>query len=151
MPTTRMTIKYVNEPKEGKSRGSIKATDDTFLGCPQALLKLFEKGKTYDVTYSESGEWKTVTGATEVETERPRLAASNPSPTSQTKYETCAKDAERMYVCSLVNAFIQAGKIEPTAEHVTKATNAMRVAWQRTFGGQDGTFQASEAGRVARG
>jgi hypothetical protein len=32
MPTMTMTVKYVNPPKAGKQRGSIKGADDQILG-----------------------------------------------------------------------------------------------------------------------
>jgi hypothetical protein len=32
MPTMTMTVRYVNPPKPGKQRGSIKGTDDQILG-----------------------------------------------------------------------------------------------------------------------
>jgi hypothetical protein len=54
MPTTTMTVRYVNPPKPGKQRGSIKGTDDQILGVFADKLHLFESGATYEIEYSET-------------------------------------------------------------------------------------------------
>jgi hypothetical protein len=56
---------------------------------------------------------------------------------------TSPEDSERMFVCSLMNAFIQAGKIEPEQGRVIKAVNVLREAYHATFG-SDGMRQAAE-------
>lgn len=155
MPTTRVTIKYVNEPKEGKTRGSIKGTEGDFFGCPQGMLRHFQAGKTYDVTYSESGEWKTVTGAAEVlaEVRRGAPASSEPAAPSTGGYykPTCPQDAERMFVCATLGALIRAGEVKNDKRQLWNTTNMLRDLWQASFGEGAGTFTASEASRVARG
>lgn len=71
MPTTTMTIAYINPPKPGKQRGSIKGTDGRFLGCFADKFHLFEIGQTYDVEYNEipmnGTVLKTVKSATLIE------------------------------------------------------------------------------------
>lgn len=151
MPSTTKTIKYVNEPKEGKNRGSIKATDETFLGVPQGLLHLFQPGKTYDIDYTEKGEWKTVTGASEVRSE-PRVVASNAAPaTAGNNYRqpTAPSDSKQMFVCANLTAMIRAGKVENTKEAVWATTQMFSNTWDHMFGNIG--FHASEVGRIARG
>jgi hypothetical protein len=55
-----VTVKYLNPPKEGKTRGSIKGTNNEFFGVDAAKLSMFTIGMTYDIRYSENGEWRTV-------------------------------------------------------------------------------------------
>lgn len=50
---TILTVKYVNPPKEGSKRGSIKTIDDEFYGVWPETMHVFEPGQTYDVEYSE--------------------------------------------------------------------------------------------------
>jgi hypothetical protein len=47
---------------------------------------------------------------------------------------TAPQDSERMFTCSLLNAFIRAGQIEPNEEHLVKAIEVLRRAYRRTFG-----------------
>jgi len=52
---------------------------------------------------------------------------------------------EQMFVSEVLTAYINNGRCEP--EKLTQTINYIRVAWNRTFGGSDGTFLASEAGQ----
>lgn len=153
MPNIRMTVKYINDPKPGKVRGSIKGTDDSFLGVHQDKLSQFEVGKTYDIEYTENGEWKTVTSAREIPIEKPHLVTNEAKPASSsgTYRETCAKDAERMFVCATLGALIKAGEVKNDKRQLWEATNMLRGLWGATFG--DGnTFYATDAGpRAVRG
>ena len=54
MPTMTMTIKYVNPPKPGKQRGSIKGIDDQIVGVFADKLHLFREGGTYEIDYTET-------------------------------------------------------------------------------------------------
>jgi hypothetical protein len=47
---------------------------------------------------------------------------------------TAPQDSERMFTCSLLNAFIRAGQIEPNEEQIVKAIEVLRRAYRRTFG-----------------
>jgi hypothetical protein len=47
---------------------------------------------------------------------------------------TSPQDSERMFTCSLLNAFIRAGQIEPNEDHLVKAIEVLRRAYRRTFG-----------------
>lgn len=52
MATANVKIQYVNQPKEGKSWGSIKTVDGKYYGVKQAMLSQFAKGQSYDIEYS---------------------------------------------------------------------------------------------------
>ena len=47
---------------------------------------------------------------------------------------TAPHDSERMFTCSLLNAFIRAGQIEPIEDHLVRAIDVLRRAYRRTFG-----------------
>ena len=75
-------------------------------------------------------------------------AAAPPAPPSaagNTYRETCPKDAERMFVCSTLNAFIQAGKVHLEPEQLAAATMMLRRLWQYAFNGNGGTLTATAA------
>lgn len=150
MPTIRMCIKYINPPKQGKQRGSIKGTDDTFIGCFPDKLALFEPGRTYDIEVTETESngvtYQNVKSAKLVEI-APAAAAS--SSTSNTYRETCPSDAKRMFVCAQLSALIRAGEVKNDKAALWTTTQMLCALWDHTFGDAS-TFHASEAQR-ARG
>ena len=50
---------------------------------------------------------------------------------------TAPRDAERMFVCSTLNAFIQTGRINDDVETLTRAVRDLRQVWAETFGIDD--------------
>lgn len=58
MPTTNVTIEFVNQPKEGKRFGSIKTKEIGYVGVKPADLSQFTKGSQYQIEYAERGEYK---------------------------------------------------------------------------------------------
>jgi hypothetical protein len=166
MPTTQMTIKLINQPGS-TGRGSIVGTDDQRLGIFPEKAGLFEVGKTYEIDYTETDRngrtLRNVKNAKQVAASPPASepfvsGAYRPSATTQAAAApasngngyyrpTSPQDSERMFVCSLMNAFIQAGKIEPEQWKVITAINVLRTAYQKTFGFDDRIFTPSEAGR----
>ena len=127
--------------------------------------------RTYDVDYNEvpmNGTiLKTVKSATLIEPEpqpTPPARRTSPSRASEraaeagtaavqspqsaaggfnTYRETCPRDAERMFVCSTLNAFIQAGKVHLEPEQLASATMMLRRLWQYAFNGNGGTLTAT--------
>jgi hypothetical protein len=153
MPNIRMTVKYVNPPKAGKNRGSIKGADDSFLGVFADKLHLFEAGKTYDIEYLEQSVngvvYKNVKSATAIEGGTTTAAASASIPReSNGGYGNVNKD-EQIFVCALLKELIASGSIKYDKRELWEATNLLRGLWGATFGSTN-TFVASEAGKVAR-
>lgn len=153
MPTIRMCVKYVNPPKPGKQRGSIKGTDDTFIGCFPDKLALFEPGRTYDIEVTETESngvtYQNVKSAKPVETAPAAAAASTPANGNNSYRETSASDARRMFVCSQLNALIRSGEVKNDKAQLWTTTQMLCALWDHTFG-EASTFRASEAQR-ARG
>ncbi|XUM21015.1 hypothetical protein ACRAVF_27005 [Bradyrhizobium oligotrophicum S58] len=50
---------------------------------------------------------------------------------------TSPRDAERMFVCSMMNALIETGKVETNVHAMIGSVNALRQVWQATFGADD--------------
>jgi hypothetical protein len=136
--TTTIQVKYVNPPKDGKKRGSIKTTADEFFGVWADKIHLFEAGKTYEIEVTETSSngvtYRNVKTVKMVETPPAQVASAVAASSSGTYRETCARDAERMFVCSLMNAFIQAGKADLNGPSLVNHTLMLRKVWQHTFG-----------------
>jgi hypothetical protein len=147
MPNMTMTVKYVNPPKAGKQRGSIKGADDQVLGVFADKMHLFEPGSTYESEYTETESsgvtYRNVKSATAVATAP--TTSSSPSPTAHNTYrETSANDAKRMFVCANLSALIRAGEVKNDKASLWNATQLLCSLWDHTFG-EAGTFRASEA------
>ena len=150
-----VTVKYVNPPKDGKKRGTIKTTDDQFIGVWADKIHLFEVGKTYELEMTETESngvtYRNVKTVKMVETPPAQVAAAAAAVSGGGTYrETCAKDAERMFTCSILNAFIQAGKVDLNGPQLVNHTLMLRKVWQHTFG-QTAEAAAAVPAKVAAG
>jgi hypothetical protein len=58
MATANVTIKFVNQPKEGKKFGSINTEEMGFFGVKPGDLGQFTKGQKYEIEYTQRGEYK---------------------------------------------------------------------------------------------
>lgn len=134
--TTTIAVKYVNAPKEGKQRGSIKGTNNEFFGVPANKLSQFEPGMTYDIRYTQDGEWRTVVSGTLIEPERKAEPARKTAapPAGDTNRATHPTDAERMWVCSLLNAAISARVVDPRdPKALAEITMIYKRLWNYAF------------------
>jgi hypothetical protein len=128
-------VQYVNPPKPGKKKGTIKTTDGKLFGVWANTLSEFEPNETYAVEYTEE-EWRgqsyrTITKAT---LEANRTAGPSPQRSRNSHRETSPADAERMFVCSLLKAEIGAGKLSLKTKELIEAIERTRAAWAKTFG-----------------
>lgn len=69
--------------------------------------------------------------------EPPRATSPGGNGAGQYYRPTSPKDAERMMVCSTLNAFIQTGRIDCHRDHLTAAIAELRAAYAATFGQDD--------------
>ena len=133
MPTATITVKWVNQPKPGKKKGSIKTADDQIFGVWADKLGNFQQNGIYDIEY-DTEDWNGQTYKT-IKSAALKGQASRPMGRGpMAPRETSMKDAERMFVCSLINAAIQAGKVEFTGASLETAVNGLRRVWANTFG-----------------
>ncbi len=135
--TARITVSFINQPKPGKTNGTIKTKDDQLYGVKPDMLALFEQKKTYDIEFSSrefNGQtYKTVTSVKKVE-DAP-AASANGAGTSYGRYgATDDKTAERIFVCGGLNAAIEGGHVDLNTEHLTNLVNIFRLVWDDTFG-----------------
>lgn len=141
MPTHTMTIADITHPKPDKKRGAVKGTDGARFGCFAEKIGLFEIGKTYEIEHTD-GEYKNVTSAKpavasvhSLDAARAAAAPATSSPPRDKEFgwQTHPVDAERMFVCSTLNAFIAAGKVSLDSKELAAATIKLRGLWNYTF------------------
>jgi hypothetical protein len=134
MSTATVHVRYVNQPGEGKKLGTIKDVDGVVYGVAPEKLSLFQPGHQYSVEYSER-EWQGRTFRT-ITAVSNGSGVSIPLPARRPPFrETSPVDAERMFVCGLLNAAVAAGKVEPiSAASIIGCVQAARAAWRATFG-----------------
>lgn len=159
MPSLTMTVKYVNPPTQGKRRGTIKGADNQYLGVFGDKIHLFQAGQTYEIEYTESTSTDGVTYRNVVTASQVMPAqASKPvadvpvrnNGGGNTYRETCAKDAERMFVCGALNAALHSSQVQPTRQSVGVFVNVLRGVWRDSFGVGD-IDAPYETQRQARG
>jgi len=167
MPTMRMLVQSIEPP--GKSRrvivGVDPATNQTArVGAFKETVGLFQAGVTYDIEYTESTfEGRTlrnVKSATAIEA-MPVKATSTAAPSAATGFgtqsssefnrQTHPTDAERMWVCSILNAAIQSGRVPFDKQSLAQATLMLRGLWRYAFVESEQSTFVSGAARIARG
>jgi hypothetical protein len=137
---TQIEVAYVNDPKPGGKKGSVKTKDGAYYGVWADKLSLFKPGGTYEVEYDESQfQGKTyrniktdkgIKTILEPGTETPDQYKSN----GTFKYATNPTDAERMFVCSILNAYVAAGKVMLNSTEIEHGVKMLRSVWGDTFG-----------------
>lgn len=136
MPSLTMTIAEI---KIGKP-GHIKGTDGAQIGLWPEKADLFQIGKTYEVEYTETEKngrtYKNVKGAKDTGAPQtsPSLPLSSNGGSTNTYRRTDPADSERMFVCSILGSFIEAGQVTLDKEQLWNATKMLRLLWLHTFG-----------------
>jgi len=142
--TAIVKVAFVNDAKDGRKMGNIKTVEGVYYSVPVNMLGLFARGGTYEVVYEDN----VYQGRTyhHIKTIKQQGGESSPAENKTTngtgghKYgATDNATAERIYVCGALNSFIAAGKIDPNANSVRIATDALRTAWRQTFGAPQGS------------
>lgn len=138
---------------------------------PTRCLVHTTEDKKYGVWNDKVGKWGLEAGATyEVETETTEVNGRNltnitkaakvsvaparepfvsgayrePAATPP-RPATCPTDAERMFVCSILNALIQAGEVKNDKTALWTTTQMLRGLWKHTFGFDTVNQQIAEA------
>jgi hypothetical protein len=151
-----ITVQAINFPPEGKKRGTIRTTEGQTLGVWPEKISLFRQGGTYDVAIEErnfnGATLRNITDARPLATP-PAAAAEQQANTGNGNAgnggnagyyrPTAPVDAERMFVCSILNAFVQAGKVELEPRSLAAATMMLRRLWAYAFVANGGTFEAA--------
>ena len=141
---TQIHVAFVNAPRPGDKKGSLKTKDGVYYGVWADQWSRIEgqvqEGGTYEIEYDES-EFKGKTYRN-IKTEKgikTILAPGTETPDQYKgngtfKYATNPTDAERMFVCSIMNAYVAAGKVMMNGTELVHGVKILRSVWQETFG-----------------
>lgn len=152
--TITLTLSHVSYPEEGASRGWIKGTDNTIIGVFEDKIGMFQKGKTYDIEYTEANAngktYKNFKSAVPVETGRAQSASSSTSSSSTHVPEGGASKDEQIFVMCGLKELIRAGLVNDNQQAIIRTILMLRGAFRAGFLDAGNTFTQSEAGRAAR-
>lgn len=131
-----VTVQFVNPPKPGKKRGTIKTTEGETFGVWPDRMSLFQAGGTYDIAL----ETTTYNGAslTNVIDVRP---ISGPTPVRQADRHDAAPAAaisgkdEQIFVLAILKELIRAGHVKGDKQEIWNAIAMLRNQWLHSFGG----------------
>ena len=133
MSTIKIAPKYVNAAGAGKKYGSVVHQDGVKYLVKQEHMGSFHKGVEIEVeTRSEPWTNGTLIASPVLGQQAPSPAPSNGNGHKANDAET----AERIYVCGIVNNWVQgaASRGHITQEQLVTVTNAARGAYAATFG-----------------
>ena len=147
--TTVIEVVAIAKQKEGRKTVGVKGATEhgelwvNFYADKAATL---ERGERYEIQYQ--GDLKLVTSFKHI-TPHGHQATGNEAPrtpqqgngkkmdTQNYFRPTSPRDAERMFVCSTLNAFIQTGRVPNEVPALVSYVTALRDVWQQTFGADD--------------
>jgi hypothetical protein len=143
-----ITVAKVWQPFEpGGKKGKIVDTQGIKWGVFTDKLGLYQEGGTYDIEYDhwlnprDGKVYHTIvesapTGGAPQQAAPQAAAPIAPRPNGHIapRQRTDPTDAERMFVCSILNAFVSANKVEPDLTTLVGDVNMLRDVWRNTFG-----------------
>ena len=127
MPEVEITVQYVNFPKEGKRRGSIKTAEGEYYWADAATLKRFSKGEVCTLEYDSSpkeggGEWRTI---------KRKVSTSATAPVPQFRNPTAPKDSIQIFVTAILKGMVSP---QDTQASIIAKGNMLKAAYQNLFG-----------------
>jgi hypothetical protein len=138
----RITVQYVNPPKGGKKRGTIKDSSGNLYGVWPDKIGLFQPGATYDVEINESHVNGTVfRNITDGVLCAPRKIGTIPAtniapelPAGGNGNRPPGNKDEQLFVLALAKSLIEAGEIHADEQELVTAITVLREVWRQTFG-----------------
>lgn len=130
MAVANITVAFVNPPKAGQKKGSVKAEDGTYYGVWPDKLHQYVKGGHYTVEYDEqTGSdgriWKTISRiVSNGSGQAPARATDKGGAPSFTR-------SEEMFVMGIIGRALQGTGGLPDEDTLTAYVVAARAAWQR--------------------
>ena len=145
-------VAKVFDLKTGRRRGTLKDANGVLWSPWAKDMATYVEGRDYTVEFeiNENGG----VAYRNIESGRVLAAKSEPQRSSSTVSNghsigtrkmndqqfyrpTSPRDAERMFVCSTLNAFIQTGRVDQDVTALTNYVETLRQVWRDTFGQDD--------------
>lgn len=133
LPTTEITVAYINPPKEGKKMGSVKTADGQFYNVFENMLAQFSKGMKCRVEYEArpkdgGGEWRTIKKIVG------NGSAPTPGPKNDYRARSNPAEAKQIAVLAIVKEWVPQIAVADTAALIDAIRSAM-MAYDQTLGG----------------
>lgn len=126
MNTAAINVAYVNQPKEGKTKGSIKTNEGEYYEVFPNQLGLFRPGAAYEIEFSERN-WNGKTYRTVNKCrpqDRPAAVRSEPSQSAP------SDEQEFEFVARVLSASIQACAVDYTQKGLADAARMIRNVYR---------------------
>lgn len=121
MPTAVVEVQYINQPDKNPDFGSIRAADKTYYGVHKSKLGDFEKGNTYEITYTTKNirgkDYHTVSDSRPISrtAEAAQKVLNNAYPGTASGVGDRDKN-RHIFVCGIMNNAIQHQGLEALAD-----------------------------------
>jgi hypothetical protein len=129
MTTSVVVAKFVNPPRGKAISGSIKTPDGTYYGVKPEMLSLFQQGETYEIEWSQNGQFKNITAAKPfIPTPANGGGAAISAVSYSSRSRTDPHDSANMWCCAVMTAMIRAHEVRLDSESLTTAELMIREA-----------------------
>lgn len=157
-----ITVARILQPKAPRKPAWIEGADGVRYSIWPDKLGQFREGETYEIKFQTSNGYHNIkdaraatkpspapeqfTGGRSNPPARslssaatgPQQQAQQPNGNGGSYYRpTSPKDSERMFTCSIINAFIQTGRIDCNRDTLAGHIEEIRAAYAMTFGQDD--------------
>lgn len=130
MSTAVVQVAFVNQPKQGKSKGSIKTNEGEFFEVWPNQLGLFRPGASYEIDFAER-TWNGRVYRTVAKC-RPQ---DRPAVVRATEQDLAAggNNEELEFVARVLSASIQACAVEYTQQGLAEAARMLRNVYREAM------------------
>ncbi len=139
-----ITVQRIFPKKPDAKCAWIKDVDGMMFGIYPDKLGLVREGDSYEIEFtskvSNGTTYRDIRSVKQIAKAEPAPKVGPPKGNDAGGgyfRPTAPKDAERMWACSILNAFISTGRIDCERGHLTAAINELRAAYAATFGQDD--------------
>lgn len=134
-------VAETHPPQNGKKLAKVKSRSGQVFQVWPDKLSALQVGRRYDIEVAESEfKGRTYYNITKI---KPSAAPAEMGDENHSQAGAASPaggedpaGGEEAFVRDLLVAFIEAGKIDPEQNRVITAINALRTAYQQTFGGK---------------
>lgn len=156
MNQASITVKYYNAPN-GNRPASVKDAAGTYYSIPKELEGRLQPNTSYEVLYDTvEKNGKTYYNIKSLARNAANGNGAAPAAASGTPKQdfyrpTSPVDAERMFVCATLGAYINAGQLPLGEGEIVDAIHVLRNAWVQTFGANGAALPPAQPRRMSNG
>ncbi len=125
-----ITVQYVNFPREGKSRGSIKSSEGMSFWCAPALLRQFTVGEVCKIEYTTNEQ-----GFNQLN-KKIWNGEAKTAPKQVTRSRMDPADARGAFVTVILEAFVKAGKVPLNRDAIATARQEIGAGYDQSHNPQ---------------